>query len=176
MLDSLLQWLQRIWDSINPFVIIDQYEGAILLRMGKKKRDLTTGFHFLPLKIVLIDKVLSKIVTRDTISLIDVHITTSDGKTVSVGTIIDLEVVDVSTFLLDFNDADSNMKDVCRGVVTDYLTDISWEEMKKKSTLTAIKNKLKNKLSEMGVNVHQVYFSSMVLTRAFTIFSGKNII
>ena len=73
-------------------------------------------------------------------------------------------------YLLEANEAAGNIHDISRGVIADYLTDCDWEEIKKKTTLTKIKNALKNECDDMGLVIHKVYFGRIVTTRMFTVF------
>lgn len=170
MLDKLIDIVISFSEQINPFVIIDSYEAGIHVRLGRKKRDLNVGFHFLPLKVLFIDKVLTVHIKRDTFRVSNVNVTTIDGKNISVGAIIEYEVTDPTLFLMEANDAISNMHDIARGVIADYLTDCTWEEVKQKSTITSIKNKIKPSFLEIGVTVKRVLFGDISQSRTFTIF------
>lgn len=139
----------------------------MLLRLGKYSRDLETGWNW---KLPLIDEVHTVITTTDTFHVAAVDITTLDGKQVSVEPIVKFEIVDPKKYLLDVNAAADNLHDVTRGIIADYLTDCEWEEIKKKTTLTEIKNKLKGECDEIGVKVYKVYFGRIVTTKMFTVF------
>lgn len=169
---GLIDWLGGLWDQINPFVIVSQYESAILVRMGVYKRDLPVGLTFLPLKPLFIDQVLVVHNKRDTFSLENVNITTKDNKSASIGAVIEFEVVDPCLFFLEANDALSNAKDISNGVIADYLVDCNWEEIKQKTTRTEIRRKLGRELEEIGIKVRQVIFTNIAITRVFTIFKS----
>jgi hypothetical protein len=118
----------------------------------------------------LADYTMTVIVTRDTYHVANVSVTTTDGKTISVGVIIEYEITDVKKYFLDVNEAQSNAHDITRGLVADYLSDCEWIDVKKKTTLTQIKNKLKPQMESMGMNVTQVMFGDIVQSKVFTIF------
>jgi regulator of protease activity HflC (stomatin/prohibitin superfamily) len=99
-----------------------------------------------------------------------VDITTMDNKQVSVEPIIKFDIIDPKKYLVDVNEAAGNIHDIARGVIADYLTDCTWDEIKKKSTLTAIKNALKKECDDMGINIYKVYFGRIVTTKMYTIF------
>lgn len=171
MLDGLIkliEWLGEKWrDYLSPFIIIRCFESGVLLRMGIYKKDLHDGLNW---KFPIIDEVHTVIRTVDTFHVAAVDITTLDSKQVSVEPIIKFEIVDPKKYIVDTNQAADNLHDISRGIIADYLTDCNWEEIKKKTTLTEIKNKLKGECEEMGVKVFKVYFGRIVTTRMFTVF------
>ena len=171
MLDGfirLLEWVGEKWrDYLSPLVIIRSYESGVLMRLGRYNKDLTVGLNW---KFPFIDEVHTVITTVDTFHVAAVDITTLDAKQVSVEPIIKFEITDPKKYLIDENDASSNLHDITRGIIADYLTDCEWEDIKKKTTLTEIKNKLKSECDEMGVKIFKVYFGRIVTTRMFTVF------
>jgi len=171
MLDGLirlLQWLAEIWSQhLSPFVVLSDYEEGVVLRMGRYKKNLVKGINF---KMPLMDYTMTVIVTKDTYHVSNVNVTTSDSKTISVGAIVEFEIVDVKKYFLDVNEAQSNAHDITRGVIADYLSDCDWSEVKQKTTLTKIKNKLKPQMETMGMNITQVMFGDIAQSRVFTIF------
>lgn len=171
MLDGfirLLEWLGEKWrDYLAPVFIVRTYESGILLRLGKYNKDLKEGVNF---KIPFIDEIHTVIRTVDTFHVNPVDITTLDGKQVSVEPIVKFEIIDPKKFILDVNDGSSNLHDITRGIMADYLTDCEWDEIKKKTTLTAIKNSLKAECDEIGVKVYKIYFGRIVTTKIYTVF------
>jgi len=158
----------QIWSQhLSPFVVLSEYESGIVLRMGIYRKYLTKGINF---KMPLMDYTMTTIVTKDTYHVANVSVTTIDGKTISVGAIVEFEITDAKKFFLDVNEAHSNAHDITRGIIADYLSDCDWVDVKKKTTLTQIKNKLKPQMEAMGMNVTQVMFGDIVQSRVFTIF------
>lgn len=171
MLDGLirlLEWMMEKWENyLSPVMLLRSYESGVLMRNGKYKKDLSIGWNF---KLPLIDEVHTVIKTVDTFHVAAVDLTTLDGKQVSVEPIIKFEIVDPKKYIIDVNEASGNIHDITRGIIADYLTDCEWEDIKKKTTLTAIKNALKNDCDEMGIKIFKVYFGRIVTTRMFTVF------
>ncbi len=165
---------EKLWslleDYLFPFKIINEYESGVILRLGKFNRLLPPGFNW---KYPLIEKALHIIHKTNTFHVSNVNITTLDNKTISVGAILEYSVIDSKKYILEFNDTESNMHDIARGIISDYLTDCTWEECKKKSTLTSIKNKMKKQFDEMGVEIYQVLFGDIVISPSFTLFNHQ---
>ena len=171
MLDGIikiLEWLAQIWSQhLSPFIILSDYEEGVTLRMGRYHKNLVKGINF---KMPLMDYTMTIIVTKDTYHVANVNVTTLDGKTISVGCIVEFEITDVRKFFLDVNEAFGNAHDITRGVLADYLSDCDWVDVKKKTTLTQIKNKLKPQMEAMGITITQVMFGDIVQSRVFTLF------
>ena len=77
--DLLVAW----YEWLIPFTVIDAYEEAVVLRLGKYHRNLDPGFHWLiPFGIerALSDEVVTRVVNLSSQSL-----TTQDGVPVVVG-------------------------------------------------------------------------------------------
>ncbi len=165
---------EKVYDLLEeyifPFKILNQYESGLVLRLGKYHRNLKTGWNW---KYPFVEKVQSVFHTTNTFHITNVNVTTKDNKTISVGPIIEYQIIDATKYILDFNEAESNMHDLSRGIIADYLTDCTWEECKKKSTLTAIKNKMKKQYEDMGVEIIQVLFGDIAVSPAFTLFDIK---
>ena len=171
MIDGLIkffEWVGEKWkDYISPVIILRCYEAGVLLRFGSYHHNLKEGVNW---KIPLVDEIYTVIRTIDTFHVLPVDITTRDNKQVSVEPIIKFDIVDAKKYLIDTNVAADNLHDVSRGTIADYLSDCDWEDIKKKSTLTAIKNTLKKECDDMGINIYKVYFGRIVTTKIYTVF------
>ena len=66
MFDKLIEVLIEWWNHILPFIIIRDYEQAVLLRFGKFNKVLLPGIHF---KIPFFDEAIDQHVVVTTLSL-----------------------------------------------------------------------------------------------------------
>ncbi len=163
-----LEWIKDLWrDYISPWIIVRCYEGGVLLRLGHYHHNLKEGFNW---KFPFFDEVHTVITTIDTYHLLPVDVTTLDGKQISVEPILKFEISDPKKYLIDTNIASDNLHDVSRGTIADYLSDCEWEDIKKKTTLTQIKNSLKKECDDMGITILKVYFGRIVTTKIYTVF------
>lgn len=172
MFDKLWEILHQIWTHLIPFFIIEEYERGVRLRLGKLVHDnLTPGFHW---KIPLADKVLSSIVTTDTLNINNVNITTLDNKTIAVGAVLEFEVVNIKKFIIDINEARTNAHDICRGLMADYLSDCTYAECTDKKSIKVITKLLTKKCEEMGIKVLSLTFTDIVMSRVIKLFGDLN--
>lgn len=168
ILISTLEWVaEKFKDYLSPVVVLRCYESGVSLRLGRYRHNLKEGVNW---KIPFVDEVHIVIKSVDTFHVQPIDITTIDQKQVSVEPIIKFDIVDPKKYLIDTNEAVGNIHDISRGIIADYLSDCEWESIKKKTTLTAIKNALKKECDEMGINIYKVYFARIVTTKVYTVF------
>lgn len=167
--ERILEFISQFFEYLKPWVLIEEFEEGVLLRWGKYKKTLKKGIYF---KFPISDFSYSAIVSTDTLEITNVNITSADGQTISTGFVIEYTIKDVKKFLIDTNDAKSNMKDLAKGVVSNQLEDINWENIRKKTTINAIKRELSKKYEELGVSVKDVLFTDKCKSRAIKLFNN----
>lgn len=160
--DKLFDLLKDLWNDFKPVIFINQYQDGVILRAGKYNRNLSPGWH---LRIPFIEEYHVDITTIDTMVTKSVHITTSDDKTITAVPILEYEIEDIKKFIVDTNDARTNIHDITRAYVSDYLTDCTWEECKLKKTTNQLTKKIADQCRPMGVNVSRVLLSDLCITR-----------
>lgn len=162
-----LEWLQTKWNNhVAPMIVVKEWEGGVILQFGKFDRVLKKGRNWKwPFPFNEAHKCLIK---PETIS-VDVTITTLDGKTLSVEIIGEYEVVDVKQWLMEANDAPSNVRDLLKGYSEDVLSDSNFEEINKKPIKTKIKGKLNEGVNSLGAKFNRILFGKNVLTRSISL-------
>lgn len=164
MFEFLKELFFQLQHHLMPFTVIHVYERGVRLRLGKNPTLLNPGLKW---KWPLADDIFTCIITVDTLATHPVHITTTDEKTITVTPVIEFIIEDPIKWLMETNEAVSNLHDLTRGVVADHLTECSWEECKKKTTDTEIKRKLNSKVSDMGAKVARVMLADMCISRVY---------
>ena len=164
---QIFDYVGAKWNEyLAPYVIIREYEGGLVLRLGLFKKELHKGLNW---KCPFIDEVHSCSVSVDTFRLININFTTSDGITATVGATVEFDICDVYKFLIEKNEGLSNGKDIAWGIISYNLSDCTWEEATKKTTATKIKNKLKDRLADSGINVKDLILGTMTKSRVMTL-------
>lgn len=166
MFDWISQVLEKFWEYIKFWQIVESFEKGVLCRWGIAIKELEPGFHW---KYPCADYVYTTIVTPDTINIKPITLTTADGKTISIGAVVEFDIVDIWKYLIDTNEARSNMRDVCLGVISDDVEDRDWEEIKKKTTRNAVQKKLSKACEQMGIRVINFYFTAKSITKSFSL-------
>jgi len=171
MVDKILNFLLNFLELALPFVVILQYEEAVLYRCGKFRKTLKGGFY---LKIPFLDSFHKDIVTVDTMKIEDVTITTLDSKTATIGAEFDVVISDIVKALNDTHEWKSNLQDISRGILSNELEDINWDEIRKKTTKNAIEKKIYKRGLEMGVTISNFNFTDKSISRAFKLFGAAD--
>lgn len=90
-MSSLFDWLSSLFRGVRFWVVIQPWERAVHVRLGKRERVLGPGVH---LRIPLADEV-TVVNTRLRIAPVPCQtISTLDGKAVTVGAVVGFRVVD----------------------------------------------------------------------------------
>lgn len=161
-LDKIIDLIKEIWNFMKPIIFINEYEKGVVLRAGKFNRAIEKGWH---LRVPFLDDYHTVIYTLNTMRTTAVHITTTDDKTITAVPILEYTVGDAYAYLIATNDAPSNVHDILRAAISDYLTDCTWEECKLKRTINAITRKVTEQCLPMGVEVTRVMLSDMCISR-----------
>ena len=167
MFDKIIEFLLNLVEQILPCYIIHAYEEAVLYRFGKVLKKIDPGFHW---KIPFLDSYHKDTVTTDTMKIDDVNITTLDGKTVTIGAEYDTTISDIIKAINDTNSWRSNLQDISRGILSNELEDINWDDIRKKTTKNAIEKKIQKRGSEMGITISNFNFTDKVLSRSIKLF------
>lgn len=163
MFDKLFEIIQWAFESLVPFVIIWDYQRAVLLRMGKFKRVLEPGFHFcLPFHF---DFVIYENVKPRTTHISGLSTTTADGKGVGFDAIVTWEIADIQKALLDVHDVSDAITDACAGVIGTQLSEESWENIYQGKALTKLTAACRRRGKTWGLNVIEVQLAGVSLVK-----------
>lgn len=164
---KLLEWLYDMGEKyIFPWQICRTYEGGVVLLLGKYHYTLKKGVNW---KFPFIHESITCLVKPETFQTDNQTITTKDNKVISISFIGRYEVQDEKKFLLDANDAATNIIHELIMAGCDYLTDCTYAEIIDKPSYTKIKNKVNNKIEYMGAKFTEIGFGTNCQTRPLSL-------
>ena len=170
MENFLIKFLDWVWELsekyLMPFIIVRHYEAGVLLKLGKFHRVLHKGFNW---KWPFVNESLTCMIKPETFQTPNQTITTKDNKVISISFIGRYEVTDEKKFLLEANDAASNIVHELIMAGCDFLTDCTYIEIIDKPSYTKIKNKANNKIEYLGAKFTEIGFGSNCVTRPFSL-------
>jgi hypothetical protein len=173
MENFISKFIDWVWDIMERYilfwVIVRDYEAGVVLLLGKYHYTLKRGFNW---KWPLLHESLTCLKKSETLETQPKTITTKDGKTVSISFVGRYEVCDEKKFLLEANDAVSNIPHELIMAGCDYLTDCTWTELIEKPSYTKIKNKVNNKIEYMGAKFTEIGFSTNCITRPISLLNN----
>lgn len=163
MFDKLIDVLLEFIGFFKFWRVIPTHKMGVRLRWGKNPKELTPGFHLVwPFEI---DHVQTAIVKPEWVSTLAIHITTKDLKTISVAPTIKYSITNITAWLYDVNDAPSNLHEVVRFCTSDILTDCEWKECMTKPVWTKIKNRIKEKTRDLGIEIEDFGLIDLAISR-----------
>src|SRR5271167_4211909 len=113
MLDKLIDLILEFLHLFIFWHVIDPYEQGLILRLGKFRKLIDCGFHWIaPFGI---DKVLAEHIVPTTHALGDASITTADGKSVGFHAVVTYKVRDLVKAILEVESSDHAVRDACAG-------------------------------------------------------------
>lgn len=153
MLDKLIDFLLSIIDHINPFFIVKEYESAVLLRYGKYKRVLGSGFH---LKWPFIDMYISQHTMWTTLTLPAQSLVTKDGHDIVVKSVVKYRICNVKVFCLELFDSVDAISDISQGTIKTIIMDSDWDKCIDNGIDTLLTKKIRSEVRKYGVEISQV--------------------
>lgn len=128
MFDRLFDFLALAWQWLIPWVIIDVYEAGVILRFGKFERIVEPGLNFMwPIGIEVCK---AETIVRQTSYLDPQSLTSMDGKSVTISGILTYTIVDIKMFLLHIDDGETDVQNMCYGIIADRVEDTDWNDIR----------------------------------------------
>lgn len=164
MFDKLIELLSEWWLQITPFVIIRDYEEAVLLRFGKFKSVLKPGMHF---KLPFFDEVIDQHVVVTTLSLDAQSLYTKDKQNIVVKGVIKYKISDVKIFLLEVFDAQDALSDMSQSIIKNVIMSMTMDECTDSELDNTLTKKVRVEARKWGVEIQQVTLTDLAPIRSF---------
>jgi membrane protease subunit HflK len=168
MLDRLVDLLVRFGMDMLPFVIIEQWNGAVQLRCGKFIKVLSPGIHF---KIPFFDSVIECPVITQSVNLPSQTLTTLDDESIVLKSIIRYKVSNIQTYLLSVMHANDVLIDTTQGIIRDVVEMTRWDDLV--DVNYQITNEVKEFVVKWGIEVEAVTITDLGIVKSFRIFGDE---
>lgn len=163
IIDRLVQLIIDCAKLFMFWVVIDEYERGVLLRLGTFRRILEPGFHFrIPF---LVDQVMVDNVVTRTTDLPPQSLTTKDNKTISTRIVVTSNIRDIKKALLEVEGMDHALIDSCAAAVSDYVTGMTWEELRGNISVEALTKMCRKNAWRYGVEIERVQLADLAISR-----------
>lgn len=163
IISQIFQFITEFWHRIIPFYIVNEYDHAIILRLGKFKKECSTGFHF---KIPLVDNVYE---VRKTVATINVNpqtLTTKDEKTIVISSVIKYNIEDPVKYFMNVENASDVLNDVAQAKIRSIVSAKTWEELTKVKN-SDFKAKIAEDAKNWGINIHYITITDLAQIKTF---------
>lgn len=159
-------------DMFKFWFVLNEFQRGIVLRLGKKHRDVGRGLNFkIPFKV---ESVMSVNIRKQTSSSWDMTHTTSSGQAMTLSCAMVYRVKDPSHVLLRLDDWKSVTTTIAKITVTNHLRISTADEILSHDFTDTIKTLINAKLEPEGVEVIEFGFDDLVKTRAYKFFKGAS--
>lgn len=163
IIDLLLQWVG--W--FIPFVVVDQFERAVVLRFGKHVRTLEPGFHWIwPFEI---ERVIADNVVPRTVNLSAQSLVTKDGRFVVLGGIVTARIEDIVAATLEVEAVDHALQDACYGAIGTLVAASTWDEIREEAFIHELTKACRKPARRFGIDIMRVQLSDLTLARTLRI-------
>lgn len=167
-LDRLVDWLMELADAFRFWEVVQPYERAVAITLGKRVRVMGPGIHWLwPFEI---DKVISYnvVMTTDTTGSIDV--TTKDGVAIVASCVYRWRVRDVKKLTLDCEDSDDVLLDSTDAQVSRALRKRNWKDIYTNSDEWAAEAQeaIRRRMGRYGMVLEELQVRNMTRTDVLT--------
>lgn len=168
MLDKLVDLLVSLGRELLPFVIIEQWNGAVQLRFGKFIKVLYPGIHF---KIPFFDSIIECPVITQSVNLPSQTLTTLDEQSIVLKSIIRYKVSNIRTYLLGVMHANDVLIDTTQGMIRDVVELTTWNDLV--DVNETITNEVKEYVVRWGIEVEAVTITDLGIVKSFRIFGDE---
>lgn len=152
MFDKLIDLIIQFIKLFQFWTVIQPWQAGLRLRMGKFNKVLTPGPHWmLPFNI---DAIQSDAVVIETMRLKPQSLTTKDGKSIVISSVVTFDIEDIRKFVLEVEGRNTIIEDSGYGATSTFVREHTWEEL---SAMKDIGNELGKVVRRLckryGVNV-----------------------
>lgn len=170
MFERVFDFIASFWNVLRPWVVIDDYEGGVILRLGRYHRELKPGLHW---KLPLADVSVTTSTVITTMALRPQTLTTRDDLTIVISAIVKYHIEDVRAYLLDIWDSADVLNDVTLGAIKEIVALVDYRDLQRKEIEDDVLNTVQKEAKKFGVDVHKVTFSDLGRVRSIRLITNE---
>lgn len=171
IIDRLFEFITSVARFFVFWVVINEYERAVLLRLGKFQRILEPGLHFV-IPFAVDQAMVDNVVTR-TSDLSSQSLTTKDNKTVTLTAVITSNIRDIKKALLEVEGVDHALVDSCSGAIGDYVKDLTWEELRSSLSAESLTKLCRKNAWRYGIEIERVQLADLASSRVIRLHTSN---
>jgi hypothetical protein len=118
MLSSFWQLLERLWNHLVFWIIVDPWERALRVRFGRHITELTPG---IALKLPIVDTVYKQTVRRRVATIPPQLLSTRDGRVVHVALALGYEITDLRKLYQTLHHAEDTLRNLASAAVAAFV-------------------------------------------------------
>ena len=168
MFDRLIEYLIKFGKDALPFVIVELWNEAVLLRFGKYNCVLKPGIHF---KIPFFDSIWETEIITQSLDMNPQSITTEDGRNIVVKAIIRYSVFDTKTYVTSIMKPHDVLVDTTQGMIREIIEDTRWNDLV--GIDTELTKKVGQFMKRWGIKVEKVTLTDLAEIASYRVILNK---
>jgi regulator of protease activity HflC (stomatin/prohibitin superfamily) len=161
MISQILDIIKSLGASAALWVVIDPWQGGVVLRLGKFNRKLGVGFHT---KIPFVETVIAQNTATTTTSLTAQSISAPDGVVYTVEGVVKWSVSDIKPFCCEIWDSENVIIDSAKSAMAEIISKHGAKDMGNQVTV-----KTRVALRKYGIDVETVTITTLAPIKCFRI-------
>lgn len=158
-MQSIIDFILSTLQAFQFWVVIDEYERGVLMRLGRYERNLKPGFHFIyPLYI---DNPMVDSILVDTEQLSPQTLDTHDRIGVVVTGVIKWHIEDIKLFQLTAEDCNGVITDIVSTLIAEKVTTTTYDEIFLPDFWKAVTVKARRDAKAHGMYIDKVRYSDL---------------
>jgi membrane protease subunit HflK len=170
MFERIFDFIAGFWNVLRPWVVVNDFEGGVILRFGRFKRELQPGIHW---KVPMADLPVITSTVITTMALRPQTLTTRDDLTVVISAIVKYQISDVRAYLLDIWDSADVLNDVTLGAIKKIVASVDYPDLQSHGIEQDVLSIVQDEAEKFGVQVHNVTFSDMGKVKSIRLITSE---
>lgn len=162
--------IKEILGSIQVITVIDEWEEAVQLRMGRFRRTRKPGWWLH--RPFGIDEFFRLNVKPTALELDEQALTTDDDKEIVVKGVLMWGIFDIRKAICDVEDVEETLGDLALGIIQDMVETQDWDYLRTEECRKDIKKKIQQQARKWGVTVSSFKWQSIVPARTYKLFGS----
>lgn len=172
MFDKLIDLLIQSIRLFQFFIVIRCYERGVVLRFGRMHRVVGPGLHWkYPFNV---ETYLSANVVPETMIVGPQSLTTKDGVSIVISSVVTFQVEDVQKFLLEVEGAHQVIEDSSIGIVSHFVIARTWIQLQQIDIGSELAKAVRRQAKRYGVEIMNVQISDFTRSRSFRLMQQFN--
>lgn len=164
MFDRIFDFLKQFGRFFQFWVILDPWEGGVILRLGKFSRMAKVGWNWIWPFMIEFGSTANTAV--HTLIVGPQSLMTKDGKQVVITSVITCTVEDPKPFILEINGGVQALDDAATGVVSKLVMSKTLEELLGMDIANELTKDIRRFSKPWGVGINKVQLSDFTLMRS----------
>lgn len=166
MFQALIEYLTGIRDLVKPWVIVNDYERGIILRLGKYLKRLEPGRTW---KRPFYDMPLVETVVMTTLRPGQQTITTFDKKEIVITPVIRYEIRDIKPYMLDMYDQKETIGDIVQGAIKSTIEKHNYSDVLSNDIESEVLRQVRKELNQYGIKIVKITFVDLAKMKSIRV-------